>query len=186
MDKHNTSPDSDITIRPWAEIAMPDLPDSRKGLERLRPLFHDLLVRNQRFIGALEDYDVPDESLIEDFLSYDTVLLFNYSLLLDGEMDPIEVGAVIESLREQAESLTDLRHRILTTLDGETAARVMDSEPDQTVRELGLSYRLVQVSRVLDSELTEIRDLAEMEADTEQGIPGISPESSEQEGNAGA
>ncbi len=172
MDNHNASPDSNTTIRPWREIPIPDLPDNKRGLEQLRPLFHDLLVRNQRFLGALEHVDVPDESLIEDFLSNDTVLLFNYSLLLDGEMDPIEVGAVIDSLREQAESLTDLRHRILTTIDGETVARVIDCEPDHTVRELDLSYRLVQVSRVLDSELSEIRNFEESEPDTEQGIPG--------------
>jgi len=158
MDNHNASPDSNSTIRSWREIPIPDLPDSRQGLERLHPLFHALLVRNQRFLGALEDYDVHDESLIVDFLSTDTVLMFNYCLLLDKKMDPIEVGAVIEFLREQATGLTDLRHRILTTFDGETVARITDSEPDQTVREIDLSYQLVQISRILVAELDEIHD----------------------------
>lgn len=164
---NNASPESNVTIRPWPEIPIPDLPDSRRGLEQLRPLFHDLLVRNRRFLGALGDLDVPDESLIEEFLNTDIVLMLNYSLLLDGEIDPIEVGAVVESLREQAACLTDLRYRILTDLDGETAARVMDTEPDQTVREIDLNYQLVQASRVLDAEPGEIPDLRESEADTE-------------------
>ncbi len=158
MDNHNASPDSNTTIRPWREIPIPDLPDSRQGLERLHPLFHDLLVRNQQFLGVLEDYNVHDESLIVDFLSTDTILMFNYCLLLDKKMDPIEVGAVIEFLREQATSLTDLRHRILTTFDGETVARITDSEPDQTVREIDLSYQLVQISRILVAELDDIHD----------------------------
>ncbi len=126
------------------DLAIPDLPASQEGIDRLRELLLALGEGPFRLQQALEAARVDEELLsaaLRDLLGAELPVFGNLFFLADGLLDPDEVPDVVETLRDVPATLAAAREQVLEALEPAARRRVCELEPAVRVEEEDLLAR---------------------------------------------